>query len=122
MVPLVQIMTSRFKIEFGNHRHRHRHTGYLSNASRYSFVLDNKEWPTVEHYVCAQPFKGEPLEEQLRCAVSPWHLHFLIRGKRSSYKEGTRVIKKYSKPSFQQNKLWYQRAINSKFFQNQRIM
>ena len=125
MVPLVQIMTSRFKIEFGNHRHRHRHTGYLSNASRYSFVLDNKEWPTVEHYVCAQPFKGEPLEEQLRCAVSPWHLHFLLRGKRSSYKEGTRVIKKYSKPSkpsFQQNKLWYQKAINNKFFQNQRIM
>jgi len=126
LVPLVQIMTSRFKIEFGNHRHRQ--TGFLSNASRYSFVLDNKEWPTVEHYVCAQPFKGEPLEEQLRRSASPWHLHFLLRGKRSSYKEGTRVIKKYSKPSkpskpsFQQNKLWYQKAINNKFFQNQRIM
>ena len=113
-------MSSRFKIEFGDPRHRR--TGYLSNASRYSFVLDDKEWPSVEHYVCAQPFKGTSLEEQLRCSPSPWNLHFLIRGKRSSYKENGRVVKKYSKSSSQKNRLWYQKSITNKFFQNQRIM
>ena len=114
-------MSTRIKLEFDDYRHRR--TGYLSNSARYSFVLDNKEWPTVEHYVCSQPFKGEPFEETLRCSPSPWHLHFLIRGKRSSYKENGRVIKKYSKIPLQQNKRrWYLKAINNKFFQNQRIM
>ena len=113
-------MSSRFKIEFGDHRHRR--TGYLSNAARYSFILENKEWPSVEHYVCAQSFKGDPLEEELRCAPSPWHLHFLVRGKRSSYEKDGRIVKKYSKHISREKQLWYQKSITNKFFQNQRIM
>ena len=113
-------MASRSKIEFGDHRHRR--TGYLSNGARYSFVLENKEWPSVEHYVYAQSFKGDPLEEQLRRSPSPWHLHFSVRGKRSSYEKDGRLVKKYSKCSSQEKQLWYQKSITNKFFQNQRIM
>ena len=114
-------METRFTIEFGDHRHRR--TGFLSNASRYSFVLDNKEWPSVEHYVYAQSFKGTPFEEQLRCTPSSWYLRFLIRGKRTSCEKNGRLIKTYTKPVTSRNTLyWYQKAIPNKFFQNQRIM
>ena len=114
-------METRFTIEFGDHRHRR--TGFLSNASRYSFVLDNKEWPSVEHYVYAQSFKGTPFEEQLRCTPSSWYLRFLIRGKRTSCEKNGRLIKTYTKPTTSRNTLyWYQKAIPNKFFQNQRIM
>ena len=114
-------METRFTIEFGDHRHRR--TGFLSNASRYSFVLDNKEWPSVEHYVYAQSFKGTPFEEQLRCTPSSWYLRFLIRGKRTSCEKNGRLIKTYTKPTTSRNThYWYQKAIPNKFFQNQRIM
>ena len=113
-------MSSRFKIEFGDHRHRR--TGYLSNAARYSFILENKEWPSVEHYVCAQLFAGEPLEEELRRSPSPWHLHFLVRGKRSSCEKDGRVVKKYLNYISRRKQLWYHKSITNKFFQNQIIM
>ena len=113
-------MSSRFKIEFGDHRHRR--TGYLSNSARYSFILENKEWPSVEHYVCAQLFAGEPLEEELRRSPSPWHLHFLVRGKRSSCEKDGRVVKKYLNYISRRKQLWYHKSITNKFFQNQIIM
>lgn len=35
---------------------------FLSNSSNYPFVLDDKTWPTVDHYVYAKKFEGTQLE------------------------------------------------------------
>ena len=40
LLDIFQKMETRFKIKFGDHRHRR--TGFLSNASRYPFVLNDK--------------------------------------------------------------------------------
>ena len=39
---------------------------FLSNSSNYPFVLDDKTWPTVDHYVCAKKFEGTQLEDIIR--------------------------------------------------------
>lgn len=45
-------------------------TGFLTNQSNYGFVIDDKRWPTVEHYVQAKKFEGTQFEEQIRNAKS----------------------------------------------------
>ena len=39
---------------------------FLSNGSNYPFVLDDKTWPTVDHYVYAKKFEGTQLEDIIR--------------------------------------------------------
>ncbi len=39
---------------------------FLSNSSNYPFVLDDKTWPTVDHYVYAKKFEGTQLEDIIR--------------------------------------------------------
>ena len=39
---------------------------FLSNNSVYPFVLDNKRWPTVTHYIYAKRFEGTRLEDEIR--------------------------------------------------------
>ena len=39
---------------------------FLSNSSNYPFVLDDKIWPTVDHYVYAKKFEGTQLEDIIR--------------------------------------------------------
>jgi predicted NAD-dependent protein-ADP-ribosyltransferase YbiA (DUF1768 family) len=41
---------------------------FLSNKSKYSFILKNKKWPTVEHYFQAMKFEGTEFEEEIRHA------------------------------------------------------
>lgn len=45
--------------------------GYLANYSDHGFELDNKYWPTVEHYYQAQKFDDEELKEKIRLAETP---------------------------------------------------
>lgn len=40
--------------------------GWLANFSPHSFVLDGKEWPSVEHYFQASKFLEESRAEQVR--------------------------------------------------------
>ncbi|MBO8173265.1 MAG: NADAR family protein [Bacillaceae bacterium] len=40
--------------------------GCFSNFSPHGFELDNKHWPTSEHYFQAQKFAGTIYEEQIR--------------------------------------------------------
>ena len=44
--------------------------GFLNISSSHSFNLDNKTWPTVEHYILAKQFEGSTLEEDIRQAKS----------------------------------------------------
>eukprot|EP00695_Tsukubamonas_globosa_P002890 TRINITY_DN410_c0_g1_i2.p1 TRINITY_DN410_c0_g1~~TRINITY_DN410_c0_g1_i2.p1 ORF type:complete len:183 (+),score=33.09 TRINITY_DN410_c0_g1_i2:80-550(+) len=45
--------------------------GCFSNFSRHSFFLDDKKWPTSEHYFQAMKFEGTPHEEEVRKLSSP---------------------------------------------------
>jgi predicted NAD-dependent protein-ADP-ribosyltransferase YbiA (DUF1768 family) len=42
--------------------------GFLSNESKHSFILDDKKWLTVEHYIQSKKFEGTLLEEEIRLA------------------------------------------------------
>ena len=41
-------------------------TRFLSNSSNYPFTLNDKIWPTVDHYVYAKNFEGTELEDIIR--------------------------------------------------------
>ena len=45
--------------------------GCFSNFSRHSVWLNEKQWPTTEHYFQAQKFAGTEHEEQVRAAATP---------------------------------------------------
>src|SRR5215218_5348464 len=45
--------------------------GCFSNFSRHGINLDNKWWPTTEHYFQAQKFLSEDDQEQIRQASNP---------------------------------------------------
>lgn len=47
-----------------------KNKGYLNIASTYPFTLDDKLWPSVEHYRLAKRFEGSVLEEKIRNAKS----------------------------------------------------
>src|SRR5690606_25510646 len=44
---------------------------FLSNFYPSPFVLNGKEYATVEHYYQSQKFAGSSFEETVRCASSP---------------------------------------------------
>ena len=45
--------------------------GFLCNFSAHGFNLDNRYWPTVEHYFQAQKFSGSDQEERIRVSRTP---------------------------------------------------
>ena len=45
--------------------------GCLSNFSRHGFQLENKWWPTSEHYFQAKKFEGTEFEEAVRQCSTP---------------------------------------------------
>ena len=45
--------------------------GEFANFSRHAIFVDNKIWPTVEHYYQAQKFQGTPFEEEIRTLETP---------------------------------------------------
>jgi len=45
--------------------------GCFSNFSAHPIEVDDKSWPTSEHYFQAQKFVGTPHEEAIRGAASP---------------------------------------------------
>lgn len=45
--------------------------GEFSNFSLHPITLDEKVWPTVEHFFQAQKFHRTPLEEEIRLSPSP---------------------------------------------------
>ncbi len=45
--------------------------GCFSNFSRHGFELDDRYWPTSEHYFQAQKFPGTEYAEQIRTAKTP---------------------------------------------------
>jgi N-glycosidase YbiA len=81
----------------------------LSNFHKSKFLLDGKEWPTVEHYFQAQKFPTSPeYQEKIRGASEPNRAktfgaskEFPIRNDWDSYRE--EVMRKALKAKFEQN-------------------
>ncbi|MDB4766629.1 NADAR family protein [bacterium] len=45
--------------------------GFLCNFSAHGFILNDRYWPTVEHYFQSQKFAGTEYEERIRVSRSP---------------------------------------------------
>lgn len=45
--------------------------GFLCNFSAHGFTLDDRYWPTVEHYFQSQKFAGTEHEERIRVSRTP---------------------------------------------------
>ena len=45
--------------------------GFLCNFSAHGFLLDDRFWPTAEHYFQAQKFVGTDHEERIRVSRTP---------------------------------------------------
>ncbi|MDG3007072.1 NADAR family protein [Paludisphaera mucosa] len=45
--------------------------GWLSNFSAHAFSLDDRLWPTVEHYFQARKFADREIQEHIRAAKTP---------------------------------------------------
>jgi ribA/ribD-fused uncharacterized protein len=51
----------------------------LAGASPRSFVLDDAEWPTAEHYMLAMQFEDSALQVEIRSSVDPQQARKLAR-------------------------------------------
>lgn len=81
----------------------------FSNFHKAKFLLDGKEWPTVEHYFQAQKFSSSPeYQEKIRAAPQPAKAkslgaskEFPIRNDWDTYRD--EVMRKALKAKFDQN-------------------
>ncbi|MCA9748774.1 MAG: NADAR family protein, partial [Romboutsia sp.] len=64
-------------IEFSSPNHIK--TGFLSNESGYGFILNDKKWKTVFHYVEAMKFEGTFYEDKIRQASTVFQVKVLTR-------------------------------------------
>ncbi len=65
----------------------------FSNFSRHGFTLDDKYWPTVEHYFQAKKFPGHPQEERIRSAPTPSKAKQLGRSRTSPLRADWEKVK-----------------------------
>nr|QBK86322.1 MAG: NADAR domain protein [Marseillevirus LCMAC102] len=111
-------------------------TGFLSNASNYGFILDDKRWPTVEHFIHAKKFDGTQYEEEIRVAPTVHQakrmatFRYLILFDKATDKILKRKI--YGNPSRQEiyyiredwnavESIFLEQAIREKIMQNRRL-
>ncbi|HMP28153.1 MAG TPA: NADAR family protein [Saprospiraceae bacterium] len=104
--------------------------GYLNIAALYKFTLDNKEWPSVEHYRLAKRFEGSILEEEIRKAKTV-NLAKTLMKPRSIIKNEDGIISKeirYGKSNTfiredweDKDSIFIEAAVLAKFSQNKKI-
>jgi predicted NAD-dependent protein-ADP-ribosyltransferase YbiA (DUF1768 family) len=56
-------------------------TGFLSNESKHGFILEDKRWMTVEHYIQAKKFEGTHYEEEIRLSPTVFQVKRLTKVK-----------------------------------------
>ena len=109
-----------------------RRTGFMSSESRHSFIIDEKRWPTVEHYVQAKRFQGTLYEDELRKAPNVFQLHRMVKGRKirktdsSGELVGSETV--YGKKRYHSRRDWddvkddiLEEAMQAKFDQNPRL-
>lgn len=112
-----------------------RSLGFLNISSNYSFILENKTWPTVEHYILAKQFQGSTLEENIRQAKTVLAARNLARPRSSVVPRDdgiAGVVKRVvygpdgsvtcSKPNEAAQKQYLADAIEAKYSQNPKIL
>lgn len=111
-----------------------RRLGFLSNESKHSFVLEDKRWPTVEHYIQAKKFDGTQYEEEIRKAGTVYQVKLLASPRKVTLVQpGGKVSKQtiYGKKNraYSIREDWndvkskvMERAVRAKFDQNSRLM
>ncbi len=105
-----------------------KRTGFLSNSSFYSFILEDKIWPTVEHYCAAKRFEGTLYEDVIRKLPTIYQVRNYSKAKTTI--KGERVFGKgkYRNENIHENTKWissYKKylddSIFAKFDQNKTI-
>ena len=112
-----------------------RSLGFLNISSKYPFSLENKTWPTVEHYILAKQFQGSTLEENIRQAKTVLAARNLARPRSSVVPRDdgiAGVVKRVvygpdgsvtcSKPNEASQKQYLADAIEAKYSQNPKIL
>lgn len=61
--------------------------------SKHPFVLEGKEWPSVEHYFQAMKFADESYQEKIRCAEHPKQARKLGRKRFKKIRTDWRQVK-----------------------------
>jgi N-glycosidase YbiA len=67
--------------------------GFLSNFYRAHITLDERVWPTSEHYFQGQKFAGQPHEEAIRRATTPRVAATLGRDRRQPLRADWEAVK-----------------------------
>ena len=67
--------------------------GCFSNFASYGVDLDDRWWPTVEHYFQAQKFAGLPFEEAVRTAETPMRAAQLGRDRTKPLRQDWEEVK-----------------------------
>lgn len=106
--------------------------GYLSTSSRHPFLLDEKIYPTVEHYILSKMFEGTMLEERIRMAKSVGMARAMVKPRHYIFEVDGRVVRRTvygdDKSSRVRDDWGVQRtlamraALFAKFEQNPRLM
>lgn len=65
----------------------------LGSFSHHSFLLEDREWPSVEHYYQAMKFADEDYQEQIRAAEHPKRARKLGRSRRRKRRDNWRKLK-----------------------------
>ena len=65
----------------------------LGTFSEAAFFLENKEWPTVEHYYQAMKFKDEAIQETIRQAESAKKARKYGRKKHESFRKDWKKVR-----------------------------
>ena len=65
----------------------------LAAWSPHGFVLEGKEWPTVEHYFQAMKFENETYQEKIRTAESPKKARQLGRNRFKKIRKDWKKVK-----------------------------
>jgi len=66
----------------------------FGSFSKHSFVLDDREWPSVEHYYQAMKFESEEEREKIRAADHPKKARKLGRSRLRKLRRDWREVKR----------------------------
>lgn len=76
---------------------------FLSNESKHPIILEDKKWPSVEHYLQSKKFEGTLLEDEIRLAPSVFIAKNLSSPKYRIYYENKNRIVESSYGTINQN-------------------
>ena len=109
---------------------RDKNTGFLSNDSMHSFILDGEKWSSVTHYLIAKKFEGTNLQTKIREAPTVYCAKRVARRRINLEQDengNLKMVKKYCN-GIDPNELWkkYEKkypklreeALRAKFTQN----